>query len=151
ANTTASSNGYANDGVAANGSSNTPGASVVTVRVYPNNYQGGPNAGSKVPKGCAEATVTYYQGRTFSNVFGSGSIPLSARAVARGRSLNVGVLTLNSSGASNGVNLSASASVDTPGAVLVNSSDSSALNLGSGASLSASAIEVRGGTNTTTN
>src|SRR5262249_5369888 len=84
ARTTASSNGYANDAVAANGTSNTPRSSIVTVQVYPNNYLGGPNAGTMVPKGCAEATVTYYQGRSISNIFGSGSIPLSARAVARG-------------------------------------------------------------------
>ncbi len=81
---TASANGYKNDAVAADGTGNAATTSTVVVQMYPNNYLGGPNAGTAVPKGYAEATVTYYQGRGFSAVFGSGTIPISARAVARG-------------------------------------------------------------------
>ncbi len=72
ATTTATANGYTN----AN--------STVTVRVNPANYLGGPNAGTTVPAGYAEVTVTYNQARFFSSIWGSSSIPISARAVARG-------------------------------------------------------------------
>jgi Putative Flp pilus-assembly TadE/G-like len=70
----ASANGYTNDGT----------TSTVIVNVPPGKYSGGPNAGKALPAGYAEATVTWYQPRGFSGVFGSGAIPVSARAVARG-------------------------------------------------------------------
>jgi hypothetical protein len=148
---TANANGYTNHLVAAEDTGYTPGSSVVTVRVYPNNYLGGPNAGTMIPKGVAEATVTYYQGRTFSNVFGSGSIPISARAVARARNVNISVLTLNSSGTQTLYfdGSSGPAIINAPGAILVNSSDPQALDLSSSASntLIASVIDVVGGVN----
>jgi uncharacterized membrane protein len=70
----ASANGYTNDGT----------TSTVTVNISPAKYSGGPNAGTTLPPGYAEATVTWYQQRFFSGIFGSGAIPVSARAVARG-------------------------------------------------------------------
>ena len=70
----ASANGYTNDGT----------TSTVTVNISPAKYSGGPNAGTTLPAGYAEATVTWYQQRFFSGIFGSGAIPVSARAVARG-------------------------------------------------------------------
>ena len=70
----ASDNGYTNDGT----------TSKVTVNISPAKYSGGPNAGTALPAGYAEATVTWYQKRGFSSVLGSGTIPVSARAVARG-------------------------------------------------------------------
>jgi hypothetical protein len=73
ATTLATANGY------------TGANSTVTVRVYPASYQGGPNAGTQVPAGYAEVTVTYNQARFFSSMWGSSSIPISARAVARGK------------------------------------------------------------------
>ena len=70
----ASANGYTNDGT----------TSTVTVNISPKKYSGGPNAGTTLPPGYAEATVTWNQQRFFSGIFGSGAIPVSARAVARG-------------------------------------------------------------------
>ena len=64
----ASANGYTNDGT----------TSKVTVNVPPGKYSSGPNAGKALPAGYAEATVTWYQPRGFSGVFGSGAIPVSA-------------------------------------------------------------------------
>ncbi len=71
----AAANGFSNDGV----------QSVVTVSVSPQNYQGGPNAGKALPAGYVEVIIQYNAGRTFSNVFGSGAVPVRARAVARGQ------------------------------------------------------------------
>src|SRR5262249_20236713 len=129
-----------------------PGTSTVTVRVYPNNYLGGPNAGTALRKGYAEVTVTYYQGRTFSNVFGGGTIPISARAVARGGlglSASPAVLTLdpNGSGAitANGGGNSGGMTV-TGGSVVVNSSSSSAIvTTGSHVNMSAQKFVITGG------
>jgi hypothetical protein len=73
ATTTATANGY------------TAANSTVTVRVYPNNYLGGTHVGTQVLKGYAEVTVTYNQARFFSSMWGSSSVPISARAVARGQ------------------------------------------------------------------
>jgi Flp pilus assembly protein TadG len=151
--TTASSNGYSNVLTSDGQGGYTPGSSSVTVRVPvattpAATYFSGTDAGTRVPQGCAEVTVTYYQGRTFSNIFGSGSIPISTRAVARGRGLNLSILTLNSTGASS-LSLTGGSSINAPGAVLVNSSDTAtgALSVGSGSSLIASAIDVVGGKN----
>ncbi|MGA7497119.1 MAG: pilus assembly protein TadG-related protein [Isosphaeraceae bacterium] len=68
----ASANGYTNDGT----------TSKVTVNISPAKYSGGPNAGTTLLPGYVEATVTWYQQRVFSGFFGSGAIPVSARAVA---------------------------------------------------------------------
>jgi hypothetical protein len=67
----ASANGYSNDGT----------TSTVTVNIPPlaGNFQG--------KAGYAEVIVTYKVGRGFSGIFGTGAIPVSARAVAQGRSL----------------------------------------------------------------
>ena len=70
----ASQNDYTNDGT----------TSTVKVNISPRKYSGGPHAGTTLPPGYAEATVTWYQPRFFSGIFGSGAIPVSARAVARG-------------------------------------------------------------------
>jgi hypothetical protein len=67
--TTAAAMGYANDGT----------SSVVTVHIPP---ESGIFAGQV---GYAEVLVQWNQRRSFSNVFGSGSIAVKARAVAAGR------------------------------------------------------------------
>ena len=74
------------NGYAGGGSSTTANSSTYSIQLNPNSYLGGPNAGTKVPAGYAEVTVTYYQPRYFSTVFGGSTIPISARAVARGMS-----------------------------------------------------------------
>jgi hypothetical protein len=68
------SNGYTNDGT----------TSAVTINISPANYSGGPHAGTALPAGYAEATVTWYQPRGLSAIWGTATIPISARAVARG-------------------------------------------------------------------
>ncbi len=70
--TVANANGYTNSN------------STIIVRVNPANYLGGPNAGTQVHAGYAEVTVTYNQARFFNSIWGTGNIPVSARAVTRG-------------------------------------------------------------------
>jgi hypothetical protein len=67
-------NGYDNDGQ----------TSTVTVNLHGDNYSGGPKAGQPIPKGYIEVEVEYQMPRFFSNVIGSGKMPVKARAVARG-------------------------------------------------------------------
>ena len=80
----ASANGYANDGI----------TSSVTVNIPPQSgiYAGLPSY--------VEVIVTYYQGRAFSGIFGTGALPVRARAVARGAwtDPNIGILVLSYSG-----------------------------------------------------
>jgi Flp pilus assembly protein TadG len=68
----------------ANGFDNNGTSSVVTVRTYPQLYLGGPNKNTVVPKGYVEVTVQRNQSRYFSSVIGAGTIPVSARAAAKG-------------------------------------------------------------------
>lgn len=75
----AATNGYANDGT----------RSVVTINVPP-------LSGDHIDQpGYVEVTVLYNQPRGFSGIFGSGDLPVQARAVARGRYRKVGVLVLD--------------------------------------------------------
>jgi Flp pilus assembly protein TadG len=68
AQTTATANGFPNDGT----------NSTVTVNIPP-------KTGTFVGKaGYAEVIITYYQTRFFSNLMGSGKLKVSARSVARG-------------------------------------------------------------------
>jgi Flp pilus assembly protein TadG len=130
---TASANGFTNDGV----------QSVVTVNVSPQNYQGGPNAGSALPPGYVEVIVQYNASRTFSGVFGPGTVPVRARAVARGRwvpaSNNATVLNLNNSSV---LSIAALSGLKVNGKLLVNSNSSSGINLGLLASLSAAEFDL---------
>jgi hypothetical protein len=71
----AAANGFNNDGV----------QSIVTARTFPQTYLGGPNGGATIPKGYVEVTVQYNQPRYFSSVIGMGAIPVTARAVGRGK------------------------------------------------------------------
>ena len=83
----ASANGYTNDGT----------SSSVTVNIPP-------ASGNFIGKaGYAEVIVTWYQRPGFSQIFGTGSIPVSARAVAQGRAVSgasgsPAILLLGSSG-----------------------------------------------------
>lgn len=88
---TAAANGYNNDGV----------TSVVTVNIPP---KSGQFVGAS---GYVEVIVQYNQRRGFSNLFGSGPVPVKARAVARGKwtpfSSSILLLDPTSSGALSGV------------------------------------------------
>jgi hypothetical protein len=76
---TAAANGYSNDGV----------NSVVTVNIPP-------KSGSFVGKaGYAEVIIQFNQKRGFSGIFGSGNLPVTARAVAAGFPGKIGILILH--------------------------------------------------------
>src|SRR5262249_34675264 len=90
----AKANGYSNDGA----------QSMVTVRVSPAQpVQGDPtitDSSGNLKPGYAEVTVQYNEPRFFSALWGQGTIPIHARAVARGTwSVIVdGILLLDPSG-----------------------------------------------------
>jgi hypothetical protein len=127
-----SNNGFPND--------NT--TSSVTVNVPPTS---GPFAG-KV--GYAEVIVTYYQPRYFSTIWGSTSVPVKARAVARGRwaGSGDGIIILDPS-AKDALNASGTGSVTVTGgaSVIVDSSNSAAAGVTGGGSVTASDFEITGG------
>jgi hypothetical protein len=75
AKTTAAANGYADDGA----------QTTVTATVWPNNYQGGPFAGTQIPRGSIEVIINSNEKRYFSSIWGSDNLKVTARAVARGK------------------------------------------------------------------
>jgi hypothetical protein len=110
--TTAAAMGYKND----------KDTSTVTVNIPPKsgNFLGLP--------GYAEVIVQFNQQRSFSNIFGSGPLPVSARAVAQGRWVpsNNGVIVLHPTAPSA---LNANGNGDTRvqnSSIIVNSNNSSA-------------------------
>jgi Flp pilus assembly protein TadG len=106
--TQATANGFKNDGVNC----------VVTVNIPP---QSGILANRRY---AAEVLITYYQTRFFSNIFGSGKLPVTARSVARGKytASNPGILILDPKD-NNTLNVTASGNVTVTngGAIDVNS------------------------------
>jgi hypothetical protein len=127
----ASANGYANDGT----------TSTVTVNIPP---ASGPYAGRA---SYAEVIVTYYQSRSFSTIFGTGSLPVRARAVARGAwtDPNVGVIVLNYSGKGTLSAQGNGAFTDVGAKVIVNSnSPSAAMDTGNGI-MKAPEFDITGG------
>jgi Flp pilus assembly protein TadG len=110
----------------ANANGYTSSNSTVTTNVYPANYQGGPNAGKQVPVGYVEVTVTYNQTRFFSGFWGAGTIPVSARAVARGqwKPSSPALLLLNPT-ASGALTVTGTGSVAVKGGSIVVDSNSS--------------------------
>jgi hypothetical protein len=128
---------------AANGFSNDGTLSIVTVNVAPQAYQGGPNVGLPIPPGYVEIIIQYNASRLFSNVFSSGTIPVRARAVARGQwaSLSNLVISLNLT-ASDAVTDSGNSGLKINGGLQVNSSSPSAVNLSGNAELNASQITL---------
>jgi len=108
----ASSNGYTNDGT----------TSTVVVNIPPQSgiYAGLPSY--------VEVIVTYFQGRAFSGVLGTGTMPVKARAVARGAWVpgNNGILVL-AYGGKGTLSIQGNGAVTASGAkVIVNSNNSSA-------------------------
>ena len=134
---TASANGFSNDGV----------QSIVTVNISPANYQSGPNAGQPLPPGYVEVIVQYNASRLFSGIFGTGALPVRARAVARGQwgpVSNNNMLALNMT-ASGAVSVNKKANVAINGGLLVNSNSASAVTVASTASLTATSLNLNGG------
>jgi len=135
----AAANGYGNDGT----------TSIVTVNIPPTS---GPFNGQR---NYAEVTIEYRQQRYFSGVFGTGNLPIKARAVSRGKWApprdgiivldkdERGALTIDGGGTQNVTALMTNAPV------IVNSSDSEAMIANGSASMTASeGFELTGGSST---
>lgn len=128
--TTAAANGFRD------GANNT----TVTVNIPP---QSGTFKGQA---GYAEAIVQFNQGRYFSNIFGSGTLPVQARAVARGMQKpysNAGILLLDPSGAG-AFNDQGNGLTVTGAPVLINSNNAQAAILTGNAVLSAPQVNITG-------
>jgi hypothetical protein len=132
---TAASNGYANDG----------NSSVVTVNIPP-------TSGDYIGKaGYAEVIVQFNQTRSFSNIFGPGSIPVRARAVARGATdarANAAILVLDPSSA-NALSVSGTPSVTTNATIVVDSNSSQAASAAGAAQVNAPETDITGNYTTT--
>jgi hypothetical protein len=127
----ASANGYTNDGT----------TSVVTVNIPP---QSGPYQNLD---GYVEVLVTYNQGRSFSQIFGSGAIPVRARAVARGAWVapHAGVIVLDYSGKGTLNDQGNGAATESGAPIIVNSNNASAaLDTGNGTMI-APEFDITGG------
>jgi hypothetical protein len=127
----AANDGFANDGA----------QSVVTVNIPP---ASGPYAGLA---GYAEVLITYNQARLFSSIFGRGSLPVAARAVARGAWAvpNDGIIVLNYSGKGTLSDQGNGAFTEVGAPVIVNSNNASAaLDTGNG-TMKAPEFDITGG------
>ena len=136
----AAGNGYTNNGT----------NSVVTVRISPQKYASGPDKekeDKRLPAGYAEVTVQYNQPRYFSGVISTGTIPVTARAVARGRwvpsAIGIHVLDMNAPSSLTGVG-GGTLTLTGGASIIVNSSDPEAAVSITG-SMSASQFDITGG------
>ena len=136
----ADANGYSGDGV----------RSTVTVRTSPELYTGGPNEGEEIPKGYCEVSVQYNQPRYFSAIFGSGDLPIPARAVARGNwepsFIGIHVLDLHKPGSLYG---NGNAAVTVTGAKIIVNSDAPDAATSNGLVIQGDDFKITGGTRTT--
>lgn len=125
-----------------------------TITFNPGTFQAGPHIGKQIPMGQVEVIVQYNQRRYFSAIFGSGTLPVRARAVARGLlgEFDASILLL-SENASPAFNINGNANVTDPGKIVVNSVSSNAFHVnGRSGSVVAGEIDVVGGiTGTTSN
>jgi Flp pilus assembly protein TadG len=106
---------------------------------------GTPNVTPTDKNSYAEAIVTYNQGRYFSNVFGGGAIPITARAVARGRQprSSPGILMLTPTGT--GLSVVGNGTLtESGGPVVVNSSSTSAAHDTGNGTMKAQEFDVTG-------
>jgi hypothetical protein len=136
---TAAANGYSNDG----------NSSLVTVRFSPELYQDGPNKGSPLPRGYVEVVVEYRQPRGFSRVFSSDTIPVRARAVARGmwEPIRDGVIVLDLA-QRGALNAHGNGKMTVTAPISVNSNHAEAALVTGQGTLSATQFLVTGGTGT---
>lgn len=118
----------------------------IVVRSYGENYYSGSSAGSAVPRGYIEVTVSYDHPRYFSSALGSGKINVLARAVAMGTwgIPKFGLLALDPTGVGLKLGGNGTANVTT-GIIQVNSSDSGAVTNQSNATIIASELDIYGG------
>jgi hypothetical protein len=135
----ATANGYKSDGVNAS----------VVVNIPP---KSGPFSGRI---GYAEVLITYYQPRHFSAIWGSTTLPVSARAVARGSwaGSGDGIICLDPT-AQNSLNAAGNGSLTVTGGanVIVDSNDpASAARATGGGAVTAANFLITGGANGTFN
>ena len=130
-------NGFQNDGTESN----------VTIRTAPQTYLGGPNAGKDLPLGAAEVIVQYNQRRYFSAVIGTGTIPVQARAVARGKweaaDVAIHVLDLHEPAS---LTSTGESFVTVSGAKIIVNSDASSAATTTGGTITAPTMDITGGT-----
>jgi hypothetical protein len=134
---------------AANGFSNDGTTSTVTVNIP---AKSGDHAGQP---GYAEVIVQFNQTRNFSTIFSlfnsnaTGTIPVTARAVARGRmqaNSGAGIVVL-SPNASNALNVTGSASINVTsrsGPIIVNSNDSDAAVVTGNGAITCPEVDITG-------
>jgi Flp pilus assembly protein TadG len=138
--TTAAANGYSNDG----------SRSVVVVRIAPQTPLVSDatitTSGGDLKPGYAEATVQYNQPRFFSALWGTETVAIKARAVARGTWIPVpiGLILLDPSSAG-ALSVKGSGNLTvTGGSVIVNSSSPSGATAGGGGTLTAPEFDFAG-------
>lgn len=129
-----SSNGYPNDGATAEVAVNIP-----------------PQSGAHVGElGYVEVITVYKQKRGFSGIFGSGDLPVRARAVARGRwaPAAIGILCLDPKSSASLMIQGQCYGIVPEAAVLVNSTAGDAADGGGqGGSIESKSFEITGGVN----
>jgi hypothetical protein len=133
---TAAAMGYTNDGV----------TSVVTVNVPP---LSGSYAGQA---GYAEVVIEYNQPRGFSRIFGSGAIPVTARAVGSGQwvTFNNGIIVLDPT-SKGSLTAAGNGTMTVVGAsVIVDSSDAAAAVANGNGNLTAPVFDITGVPGTST-
>ena len=135
---------------AANGYSNDGAQSIVTVRVSPAPpVLGDPtitDSSGNLKPGYAEVTVQYNEPRFFSALWGQGTIPIQARAVARGTwSVVVNGIMLLDPSSPGALTATGSARLTVTGAaVVVNSNDARGAIASGGATVTAPAFYFAG-------
>jgi Flp pilus assembly protein TadG len=135
---------YSNDGTAYTFTTDNGNTCTVTVNIPPTSGQ---FTDSSQYLGYVEVIVQYNQPRYFSGIFGSGTVPIKARAVGRGKYgtqyTTVNILALDKS-AGSALSLQGSKTiVSVPGAIVVDSNSTTAV-AGVGTAVSGSAVKVVG-------
>jgi hypothetical protein len=126
----AAANGFNNDGV----------TNTVTVNIPPKsgNFVG--------QSGYIEVIIQYNQKRGFSSIFGSGDLPVVARAVARGRwsAFNNGILVLNPTAPGSLTGTGGGSMTVSGASVIVDSTDPAGGTLTNGVTLTAPVFDFSG-------
>jgi Flp pilus assembly protein TadG len=135
---------------AANGfNTSAEGGSTVDIRTAPQTYLDGPYKDTALPPGYVEVIVKRNQPRYFSAIISSQEIPITARAVARGKwapaFVGIHVLDLHASGALRATG-GGTGAINGGAAVIVNSDAADAAITTGGSTLQADNFSITGGT-----
>jgi len=145
---------YSNSGTDPNGTAKASALGVASDNLYTNNGTTStvtvnipPKTGNFSNKaGYAEVIATWNQQRFFSGIFGSGAIPVSARAVARGLSQGSSAsFLLLSPNASPALGVTGNATITTNGSVTVDSTASNSMALTGNITMTATAYNLAAG------